>query len=94
MPRNSNIQVGDLVCLSKKGERYIYGKTLCSVYYRPILEGNLGIVTSIKGNSYGKVKYVSPVRVVWFVRNGDKTTKRTTIVMSMNAKYLKRLNKR
>ena len=82
------IHIGDLVCLNKKGERFIYGKTLCSPYYKPILQGNLGLVTNILGDKK------DILRIVWFVRDGTKTTKRQTLVMSLNKRYLKKLNKR
>jgi hypothetical protein len=80
----SHIQVGDLVSLNKKGERFIYGKTLCSPYYKPILQGNLGLVLSIP------LDKKDMVRVVWF----DRADKEKKVIMTISIKYLKRLNKR
>ncbi len=99
MAKGKSIKVGDLVCLSKKGERFIYGKVLCSPYYKPILQGNLGLVTSISTgcritNSSKKGNTHHEIRVVWFVRNGEETTTRPIVVMTMNERYIKRLNKR
>lgn len=80
----SHIQVGDLVSLNKKGERFIYGKTLCSPYYKPILQGNLGLVLSTP------LDKKDMVRVVWF----DRADKEKKVIMTISIKYLKRLNKR
>ena len=84
MVTRSHIQVGDLVSLNKKGERFIYGKTLCSPYYKPILQGNLGLVLSTP------LDKKDMVRVVWF----DRADKEKKVIMTISIKYLKRLNKR
>lgn len=84
MASRNHIQVGDLVSLNKKGERYIYGKTLCSPYYKPILKGNLGLVLSMP------LDKKDMVRVVWF----DRADREKKVIMTINIKYLKRLNKR
>ena len=84
MVSRNPIQVGDLVSLNKKGERFIYGKTLCSPYYKPILQGNLGLVLSIP------LDKKDMVRVVWF----DRADKEKKVIMTISIKYLKRLNKR
>ncbi len=82
MASRNRIQVGDLVSLNKKGERFIYGKTLCSPYYKPILQGNLGLVINNTDKNL--------VRVVWF----DRADREKKVIMSISRKYLKRLNKR
>jgi len=79
--------VGDIVSLNKKGERFIYGKTLCSPYYKPILQGNLGLVIS-STNKLASQKDM--VRVVWF----DRADREKKVIMTISRKYLKRLNKR
>jgi len=82
------IKVGDLVRLNSKGQRFVYGKVLCSPYYKPILKGNLGLVINVLGSKGDKI------RVVWFVRDGQETTNRQTIIMTLSQRYLLRLNKR
>ena len=79
MPNPMSIKVGDLVCLSKKGERFIYGKTLCSPYYKPILQGNLGLVLG-----FGSDKKM--VKVAWIPR--DRETKQ--VIMKISRKYIKK----
>ncbi len=88
MPSRKRIKVGDLVRLNSKGQRFVYGKVLCSPYYKPILKGNLGLVINVLGSKGDKI------RVVWFVRDGQETTNRQTIIMTLNQRYLIRLNKR
>ena len=85
----NRIQVGDLVSLNKKGERFIYGKTLCSPYYKPILQGNLGLVLATS-NSLLTSLSKDMVRVVWF----DRADREKKVIMTISRKYLKRLNKR
>ena len=88
MSSRKRIKVGDLVCLNSKGQRFVYGKVLCSPYYKPILKCNLGLVINALGCKGDRI------RVVWFVRDGQETTNRQTITMTLNQRYLKRLNKR
>ena len=88
MPSRKRIKVGDLVRLNSKGQRFVYGKVLCSPYYKPILKGNLGLVINVLGSKGDKI------RVVWFVRDGQETTNRQTIIMTLNQRYLIRLKKR
>lgn len=88
MPSRKRIKVGDLVRLNSKGQRFVYGKVLCSPYYKPILKGNLGLVINVLGSKGDKI------RVVWFVRDGQETTNRQTVIMTLNQRYLIRLNKR
>jgi len=76
------------VRLNSKGQRFVYGKVLCSPYYKPILKGNLGLAINVLGNKGDKI------RVVWFVRDGQETTNRQTIIMTLSQRYLLRLNKR
>ena len=87
MASGNHIKVGDLVSLNKKGQRFIYGKVLCSPYYKPVLEGNLGLVIHASNKLADKKGYV---RVVWFDRvNADKR-----VIMTISRRYLKKLNKR
>lgn len=88
MSSRKRIKVGDLVRLNSKGQRFVYGKVLCSPYYKPILKGNLGLVINVLGSKGDKI------RVVWFVRDGQETTNRQTTIMTLNQRYLIRLNKR
>ena len=83
MPNPMSIKVGDLVCLSKKGERFIYGKTLCSPYYKPILQGNRGLVLGFDSDK-------KMVKVAWLSR--DRETKQ--VIMKISRKYIKKLNKK
>jgi len=88
MSSRKRIKVGDLVRLNSKGQRFVYGKVLCSPYYKPILKGNLGLAINVLGSKGDKI------RVVWFVRDGQETTNRQITIMTLNQRYLIRLNKR